>query len=81
MGKIRIITDSNAGLSKEEAHRLGVYVVPMPFIIDGEEYFEGENISEEEFYRLLNGGANVKTSQPSRFFLEELFGETLKRHF
>lgn len=78
MGKIRIITDSNAGLSKEEAHRLGVYVVPMPFIIDGEEYFEGENISEEEFYRLLNGGADVKTSQPSRFFLEELFGETLK---
>ena len=78
MGKIRIITDSNAGLSEEEINALGVYVVPMPIIIDGEEYFEGENITREEFYRMLKNGADVKTSQPSRLFLEELFNETLK---
>ena len=78
MGKIKIITDSNAGLNRGEAESLGVYIVPMPFIIDGEEYFEGENITEKEFYDALRGGADVKTSQPSRYILEELFGDLLK---
>lgn len=80
MGKIKIITDSNAGFSKTEAETLGVFIVPMPIIIDGEEYFESENITENEFYRLLKGGADVKTSQPSGFYLEELFGEVLKEN-
>ena len=80
MKKIKIVTDSNAGLSKEEAERLGVYIVPMPFIIDGEEYFEGENVTEKEFYDRLRNGADVKTSQPSTLFLEELFTELLKEN-
>ena len=80
MKKIKIVTDSNAGLSKEEAEQLGVYIVPMPFIIDGEEYFEGENVTEKEFYDRLRNGADVKTSQPSTLFLEELFTELLKEN-
>ena len=38
--KTAIMTDSNSGITQEHAKELGVYVVPMPFTIGGEEYFE-----------------------------------------
>ena len=78
MSKIKIITDSNSGILQSEAKDLGIFVIPMPFTIDGEEYLEEISISQEKFYEFLEKGADVKTSQPSRFYLEELFTELLK---
>jgi len=80
MTKVKIITDSNAGFSNEEAKELGVYVIPMPFTIDCEEYFEGINITTEEFFNKLKSGADVLTSQPSQLFLEETWEEFLKEY-
>lgn len=60
-----IMTDTNSGLSKTEAFALGVTVVPMPVIIEGETYFEGETISEAEFYDALCSGKKVTTSMPA----------------
>lgn len=34
MGKIAVLTDSNSGITQEQAKELGVYVIPMPFFID-----------------------------------------------
>ncbi len=63
--KVAILTDTNSGISKEEAENIGIYVMPMPVLIDGEVFFEGDNLTEEEFYEALTSGKNVSTSQPS----------------
>ena len=63
--KVAIVTDSNSGIGIDEARRLGVTVVPMPFLIDGEEYFENVNLDPKGFYEKLLKGADVSTSQPS----------------
>ena len=62
---IAIITDSNSGITQAQAAELGVYVVPMPFMIDGETYEEGITLSAEEFYDKQAAGADISTSQPS----------------
>ena len=78
MKKIKIITDSNSGLTQEEGEGLGVFVIPMPFTVNGEEFEEGISITQAEFYEKLKGGADVKTSQPSEVYLENLWGDFLK---
>ena len=65
MPKIAIITDSNAHITAAEAEELGIGVVPMPFMIGDETYFEGITLSREEFYSKMESGANIVTSQPS----------------
>ncbi len=63
--KTAILTDSNSGIFPEEGEQLGIYVMPMPVIIDGKEYIEGIDLTPKEFYKLLQDGAEVSTSQPS----------------
>ena len=65
MAKIAIVTDSNSGITQAEAEKLGIYVLPMPFMIGGETFFEGINLTQEEFYRKLRTGVPVSTSQPA----------------
>ncbi len=76
--KTIIVTDSNSGITQEEGKSLGIFVIPMPFTIDGKEYLEEITISQEQFFELLENGADVKTSQPSEYYLEELWTELLK---
>ena len=78
MNKIRIVTDSNSGITQEEAKKLGVFVIPMPFLINGEEYYEDINLTQEQFYEHLRGDASVSTSQPSIASVTELWDELLK---
>ena len=80
MSKLKIITDSNSGLSQAEGEKLGVYIIPMPFTINGEEYLEEINMTQEKFYELLAQNAEVKTSQPSQIYLEELWDKLLKEY-
>ena len=65
MRKTCIITDTNGGLTNEEAKSLGVTLVPMPFSIDGKQHLEGVTCTSEEFFEKLKQGAEVSTSQPS----------------
>lgn len=65
MSKIAVVTDTNSGMSSEEAEKLGIFLLPMPFIVDGKEYFEGVNCTYEHFFEMLAGGSDVSTSQPS----------------
>lgn len=62
---IVIMTDENSGINAAEAKELGVQVLKMPVIIDGKDYFEGENLTHEEFYDALMSGKEITTSQPS----------------
>ena len=56
MPGIAIMTDSNCGIMPSEADKYGIYVLPMPVIIDGETYYEGINITLDEFYKKQAGG-------------------------
>lgn len=62
MQKVAIITDSEAGFESEQE---GLFIIPMPFIIDGEEYFENVNISYDKFFEILESDTKITTSQPS----------------
>lgn len=77
---IAVATDTNSGIMQEEAERLGVHVVPMPFVVDGEECFEGVNLSAEQFYARQASGADIATSQPSIVDLGKLWEHLLETH-
>ena len=78
MGRVAILTDSNSGITQQQAAQLGIYVIPMPFFIDGEQYFEDISLSQEEFYERLKGDADISTSQPSIGEMQDAFDELLK---
>ena len=80
MKKIAVVTDSNSGITQEEAQKMGIYVLPMPFTIDGKEYFEGISLTQEEFYEKLTGDADIATSQPSPHSLMKLWDELLEEY-
>lgn len=81
MSKIAVVTDSNAGITQAEAKEMkDVYVVPMPFMIDGEEYFEDINLTQEQFYQKLTEDAEISTSQPSIGYITDLWEKLLKEY-
>ena len=80
MSRVAIVTDSNSGISQEEAKKLGVHVVPMPFFVNGRVYFEDIDLSQEQFYKLLAEDADVSTSQPSPADILDLWDDLLRSH-
>lgn len=65
MKKIAIVTDSNSGITQAEGKELGIFVLPMPFYIDGELFLEDITLSQKEFYTRLGEDSDISTSQPS----------------
>lgn len=80
MEKIAIVTDSNSGITQKQAEELGVYVLPMPFMIDGETYFEDVNLTVDEFFEKLKNNADISTSQPTPDSVMGLWDELLKEY-
>ncbi|MBQ2803813.1 MAG: DegV family protein [Lachnospiraceae bacterium] len=78
MANIAIVTDSNSGITQAQAKELGIYVLPMPFMIDEETFFEDINLTQEDFYKKLASGANIATSQPSPESVTDLWDKILK---
>jgi len=78
MSKIAIVTDSNSGITQEQGKELGIFVLPMPFTIEGNEYFEDINLSQEEFYKRLGEDAEIFTSQPTPDSVMTLWEEILR---
>lgn len=76
-----IITDSNSGISREEAERMGIHVVSMPIIIDSQIYYEGVDLFPEQFYRYLQEGRDVSTSQPAPDDLTSLWERVLDQGY
>lgn len=80
MTKTAIVTDSNSGITQRQAKKLGIFILPMPFMIQEEPFLEGIDLSEEEFYRRLEDGDHVATSQPSPGSVTRLWDEILKEY-
>lgn len=78
MGKIAIVTDSNSGITQKEAKEAGIRVVPMPFYINGELFYEDITLTQEEFYKKLAEDADISTSQPSPGDVMEIWEELLE---
>ena len=77
MKPIAVVTDSNSGITQQEAEKLGIFVLPMPFYINDELFLEGITLSQEEFYEKLKGDASINTSQPSPASVTELWDKVL----
>ena len=78
--RVAIVADSNSGITQEQGKELGIFVLPMPFMIDGETYFEDIDLSQEEFYRRMNAGADISTSQPSPKAVTDLWDGLLREY-
>lgn len=78
--KIAVITDSNSGITQSQAKECGLYVLPMPFMIDDETFYEDITLTQDAFYERLAGGADVITSQPSPDSILQLWDEVLKEY-
>lgn len=78
--KIAVVTDSNSGITQSQAKEMGLYVLPMPFMINEETFFEDITLTQEQFYERLAENADVITSQPSPEAVMKLWDELLETY-
>ena len=78
--KTAIVTDTNSGLSQAAADELGVHLIPMPFTIDGQLYFEGHDLTHPMFFDKMRQGARISTSQPAPYDITSLWDKLLESH-
>lgn len=80
MKKTAVMTDSNSGITQEQGKKLGIYVLPMPFRIEDEEFFEDITLTQEQFYERLGSGVNISTSQPTAGAVMEFWDKLLEEY-
>ena len=78
--KIAVVTDSNSGITQARAKEMGVAVLPMPFMIDGETYYEDITLTREQFYQRLKDNADIATSQPTPDSILKMWDKLLKEY-
>lgn len=80
MSKVIVVTDSNSGITPDEAKMLGVEVLPMPFYINEQMYYENIDLTQEQFYEKLAAGGDIKTSMPLVGDVTDKWDELLKEN-
>lgn len=80
MSKVIVVTDSNSGITPDEVKKLGVEVIPMPFYIDEQMYYENIDLTQEQFYEKLTAGGDIKTSMPLVGDVTDKWDEFLKEN-
>ncbi|MCD7862353.1 MAG: DegV family protein [Lachnospiraceae bacterium] len=80
MSRTAIVCDSNTAITQAMAREMGIYVLPYPFHIEGETYYEDISLTTDQFYQKLNDKIDVATSQPSPESVTGLWDEALKDH-
>ncbi len=78
--KIAVVTDSNSGITQAQAKEMGITVLPMPFMIDGETYYEDITLTQEQFYQKLKDNSDISTSQPTPDSIMKMWDELLKEY-
>lgn len=78
--KIAVVTDSNSGITQAQGKELGITVLPMPFMIDGNEFFEDISLTQQEFYGKMEEDMDISTSQPSPESIVELWEALLEEY-
>lgn len=80
MRKVAVVTDSNSGITQSLATKLNVFVLPMPFYVNGELYHEDITMSQTQFYTFLEENAEISTSQPSPSDVTDFWDKVLAQH-
>lgn len=80
MSKVAIVTDSNSGITQAKGKEMGITVLPMPFYINEELFFEDITLTQEKFYERLLEDADVTTSQPSPGDVIDLWDKLLEEY-
>lgn len=80
MKKTAVVTDSNAGIPLEEAERRHIFILPMPFMIDGRDYLENVDLTEEVFYQMMQENKSISTSQPAPGDVMALWDRVLEEY-
>lgn len=80
MEKTGIVTDSHSSITQKQAKELGIFVLPMPFYIDNICYYEDVTLSRDEFFKKLNSGADITTSQPAPAQVIEYWDRALESY-
>ena len=80
MSKVAVMTDSNSGITQAEGKELGITVLPMPFYIDNEMYYEDIDLTQGEFYERLKSDCEIKTSMPLVGDVTDKWDEILKEY-
>lgn len=80
MGKVAVVSDSNSGIAQTEAKELGVTILPMPFFAGDKTFYEDIDLNQEEFYQMLEGGADISTSMPLVGNVTDTWDELLKEY-
>lgn len=75
--KIAIVTDTNSGISAQEAKKLGIFLLPLPVLINGKSYLESIDISIDDLYEAMKRDADISTSQSAPALILELWDELL----
>ena len=78
--EIAVVTDSNSGITQIQAKEMGITVLPMPFMIDGETYYEDITLTQEQFYQKLKDNSDISTSQPTPDSIMKMWDELLKEY-
>lgn len=79
--KTAVMTDTNSGISQQEARSMGIFLLPMPVIIDEETRYEGIDLTEKEFYESLKSGKDISTSQPSPANVMDMWDQILEEGY
>ena len=80
MARTAVATDSNSGITQEQGKELGIFVLPMPFFIKGKLHFEDIDLTQEQFYQMLEDDTPVSTSQPSPGDVTAMWDRLLRTH-
>ena len=80
MSRVVVVTDSNSGITQAEAKELDVVVMPMPFYINEEMFYEDIDLTQEQFYAKLTEGGDIKTSMPLVGDVTDKWDELLKEY-
>ena len=80
--KVALVIDNSGGVSDEEMKKYDIQkIIPISFIVNGEEYYEDKNMTYEEFYNFLKDkNTDVSTCQPSAEIVKEEWRELLKTY-
>ncbi len=78
MAKIAIVTDSNSGITQKESKELGIFVIPMPFYVNDNLYYEDITLDQKSFYDFLKNDATISTSMPSLADVTDMWDRLLK---
>lgn len=80
MSKVVVVTDSSCAFTQEEAKKIGVEIVPLPFYINGEIKYEDVDLTQDDFYKKLQEGVELKTSMPLLGDVTDKWDELLEKY-